>query len=253
MSQSNNGNLPTLKTLSSSLRVLFIHGGGWKINTNLSEQPFAKYLQSHFSQTHVENMTNTGLFEQCIRQQTAAIIQFKPHLIVCKSQGGPTLLQLLHRGIWRGPSVLCCPAIVPGIDDVSLVSDVPFLIVSGSKDIAVPLSHIDYIMQSNQAFVDNGTVQKCIVEDDHGLLTLLNDEQCKENNLYRQIERCWSMYLSMDENERRSVDKFTTAEIPKYDQNTENNTDWFREQSKSKAITSKDDDDTGRSCSCRVL
>ena len=239
--------LPTSDTLSSTLKVLFIHGGGYRVNSDLSKQPFAQYLESHFENTHIENMKNTSLFEQCIRQQTKAIIEYKPHLIVCKSQGGPTLFQLLHRGIWRGPSVLCCPAIVPGIDNTKLVHDVPFLIVSGSNDVAVPLSRIDHIIKDNQQFVDNNTVDKCIVDDDHGLLTLLDDEKCPDNNLYNQIEKCWNMYLNMNVDERRSIDKFTTDKIPQYDKNTENNTDWFRKSNKS------NENDTNDTCSCIIL
>ena len=92
--------LPTPETLSSSLKVLFIHGGGYGKGRDLAKQPFAKYLESHFNNTHIEHMENTSKFESCIRQQTEAIIKYKPHLIVCKSQGGPTLFQLLHRNIF---------------------------------------------------------------------------------------------------------------------------------------------------------
>ena len=243
-----NLDIPTSDTLSSTLKVLFIHGGGYRVNRDLSQQPFAKYLESHFENTHIENMKNTSLFEQCIRQQTKAIIEYKPHLIVCKSQGGPTLFQLLHRGIWRGPSVLCCPAIVPGIDDTKFVNDVPFLVVSGSKDVAVPLSRIDHIMEVNKQFVQNNTVDKCIVDDDHGLLTLLDDEKCVEDNLYNQIDKCWNMYLNMDINERRPIHKFATDKMPQYEDNTENNTDWFRKSKKNQGNDNESD-----SCSCIIL
>ena len=205
--------IPTTETLSSTLKVLFIHGGGWGKNRVLSQQPFAKYLESHFENTHIENMKNTSEFEKCIRQQTTAIIKYKPHLIVCKSQGGPTLFQLIHRNIWKGPSILCCPAIVPGIDNVKLLNNVPFIIVSGSKDVAVPLSRIDHIMNTNKQFVENNTLKKIIVDDNHGLLTLLNDEQCKENNLYKIIEKCWNMYLDINENKRRNINEFSANKV----------------------------------------
>eukprot|EP01084_Bolivina_argentea_P184085 317563_1 len=240
--------LPSSQTLSSSLRVLFIHGGGWGANRDLSKQPFAKYLESHFHNTHIENMKNTGLFEACIRQQTGAIIKYKPHLIVCKSQGGPTLFQLLHRKIWNGPSVLCCPAVVPGIDNVKLVSDAPFLIVSGSNDVAVPVSRINWIMEENKEFVNKGTIQTCIVDDDHGLNTLLDDEQCPDNNLYNQIEKCWNMYLNMDVDKRRHIDNFAADKMPVYDENTENNTDWFR-----KKKPSNQNNNENTNCCCNIL
>ena len=60
--------------MSNSLKVLFIHGGGWHIDQDLADQPFSHYLRKHFPQSfHVESMANTSLFEACIMQQAKAI------------------------------------------------------------------------------------------------------------------------------------------------------------------------------------
>ena len=48
-----------------------------------------------------------------------------------------------------------------------------------------------------------------IIGDEHGLLTLLDDENSPQHNLYNQIDKCYNMYLNMDKNQRRDIDKFT--------------------------------------------
>lgn len=85
-------------------------------------------------------MKNTSDFEECVKQQVAAIRSFKPDVVIGKSQGGPTIMRLIHDKVWNGPSIICCGALVPGIDNFKLPPHVPFLIVNGSKDIAVSVS-----------------------------------------------------------------------------------------------------------------
>ena len=36
------------------------------------------------------------------------------------------------------------------------------------------------------------------------------------------------MYLTMDKNQRRDIDKFITNTMHQYQANSENNTDWFK-------------------------
>ena len=221
--------------LCKSLKVLFIHGGGYAKNRDLSKQPFAKYLESHFDNTHIEHMTNTGLFEVCIRQQAKAIVNYKPDLIVCKSQGGPTLFQLWHRKIWHGPSILCCPAVVPGIDNLQFIdydnndnkecNDVSILIVNGSKDVAVPMDRIESILSNNKIMYQNNLLRKVVVNDDHGLLTLLDDDN--DTHLFQLIKECWNNYINIPDHIRRKKNKFCIDTIPPDMIKMEDNQDWF--------------------------
>lgn len=40
----------------------------------------------------------------------SAILEYKPHLIIASSWGGAIAYELLKHGIWRGPTILLCPA-----------------------------------------------------------------------------------------------------------------------------------------------
>jgi len=170
--------------MSNSLKVLFIHGGGWHIDQDLADQPFSHYLRKHFPQSfHVESMANTSLFEACIMQQAKAIQKFQPDIVVGKSQGGPTIFQLINRGYWRGPSVLCCPAVVRGFDEVKLPKDVPFIICMGNQDIAVKTEIGHWIKSQNPndnvrlVFVDGGHDLSCLLEDSNAInLKVLIDD-----------------------------------------------------------------------------
>ena len=84
---------------------------------------------------------------------------------------------------------------------------------------------IEYILETNAKFVDNKTVDKIIVEDDHSLLTLLDDT--KSINLYMLIEKCWSMFLKIDTNQRRKIQMFSATKVPDYKGVSDTNTDWF--------------------------
>src|SRR5690606_19664084 len=123
-----------------------------------------------------------------------AISSFRPHILVGKSQGGPTILQLIHRGYWKGPSLICCGAVVPGLDDCSLPDKVPFLLCYGSKDIAVPLSVAEHILEVNKHLGEN--IKLVVVEDDHSLAGLVNDEN--DPNLFSLIRQLWRMRLTVE-------------------------------------------------------
>ena len=71
------------------------------------------------------------------------------------------------------------------------MNDVPFVIVSDDKDVAVPCSRILHIMEVNKELFDNGTLETHkVVGDDHELLTLLDDENSPQHNLYNKINEC---------------------------------------------------------------
>lgn len=209
--------------LHSNLRVLFIHGGGWGQGRHLGQQEFALYLRKHFEQSHIEEMQNTSLFDVCIAQQSHAIVDFQPHVIVCKSQGGPTLLRLIHEGVWRGPSIMCCPAVVPGIDNFDLPDGVPFVLLSGADDVAVPVRNVVALQNHNAA----RDVRRVIVRDNHGLYSLLKDdcqfEDCTaQMATHRHIDYClqhivehtWKLYLAKAPESRTPVIEFCAKKVP---------------------------------------
>eukprot|EP00750_Incisomonas_marina_P027418 INCI6189.3.p1 GENE.INCI6189.3~~INCI6189.3.p1 ORF type:complete len:319 (+),score=45.10 INCI6189.3:214-1170(+) len=236
LASESNCNLPGYAglPLHSSLRVLFIHGGGWGQGRHLGQQEFALYLRKHFKQCHIEEMQNTSLFNACIAQQSHAIVEFQPHVVVCKSQGGPTLLRLIHDGVWKGPSIMCCPAVVPGIDNFDLPDGVPFVLLSGADDVAVPVRNV-VALQHHNAVRD---VRRVIVRDDHGLYSLLKDdcqfEDCTAQTathehidycLQHIVEHTWKLYLAKAPESRTPVNEFCAKEVPKQHWET-----WVRHQ-----------------------
>ena len=48
--------------------------------------------------------------EQCVEMQRRAIEQYRPDVVVGSSWGGAVATELLKRDMWRGPTVLLCPA-----------------------------------------------------------------------------------------------------------------------------------------------
>lgn len=245
-----NSEFPAIDNLSQKLRVLFIHGGGWRKGADLSKQPFSQYLGSKFTNFHCEGMPNTSEFEKCIFQQANAILSFKPHIIVTKSQGGPTLLNLYQRGIYFGPAVITCPAVVPGIDNLILSTKVPYLIVGGTRDNEARPDLIEALYNKNKNENNNQLIERIWVDDIHSLKSLLIDENENDNGidngnvrdnmndengrgnieekeeqmfrnekvvkitLYQCVKRCWESYLAMNENDRLPIDQFWAKKIP---------------------------------------
>ncbi|GAB5354187.1 hypothetical protein AAMO2058_000098200 [Amorphochlora amoebiformis] len=132
------------------MRVLFIHGGGSTSRNDRTKDPYAIYLREELGEDfYMVPMRFTHDFEWCIKTQAKAVKDFQPDVIVGRSQGGPTVLSLIHRGYWSGPSLLCCPAIVPGVDNLNIPSGIPVVVLAGNHDEQVPYSRIIYFCQKN--------------------------------------------------------------------------------------------------------
>ena len=78
-------------------------------------------------------------------------------------------------------------------------------------------------MAANQTLVDNGTLDKIIVNDDHGLKTLADHNNDNTPNLIDAILRVWDMYLKMDSKQRRDINQFCAKSVPADMQNNDNN------------------------------
>lgn len=174
--------------MTEELRVLFIHGGGYATDRDLTKQKFSVYLSSKFKNFHCEHMTNTSDGPRCIKEQIQAISKFKPDLIVTKSQGGSLILELIHKGFWNGPTVMCCPAIILGIDDFTLPENVPFIALFGEDDVAVPVVRSEVLKMKNEKIGDN--LEVIIIKDNHSLRTVCDDNN--EINLKYLVDRCWN-------------------------------------------------------------
>ena len=188
------------------LRVMFIHGGGSTDVSDREQEPFARYLRARYDQFSMKAVRHTSDFESVIRTHAEEARRFKPDIIVGRSQGGPTILELMHRGIWCGPAVLCCPAIVPIVDDhlMRLPDSLPLLIVTGASDEQVPLTRVEDLYAANRARLQGGCAL-IVVQDTHALCSLLNDAKPVPHldgshgadpacgTLGQMIQACWEM------------------------------------------------------------
>ena len=190
----------------TDLRVMFIHGGGSTDGDDRENEPFARYLRARFEHFSMQVVRHTSDFELVIRTHAEEAQRFRPDVIVGRSQGGPTILELMHRGLWNGPSVLCCPAIVPTVDDhlQHLPDNVPLLLATGNADEQVPLERVQGLYDANHARLQRG-LGLIVVEDVHALCSLLDDGQPAAHlagsagvdpscgTLYDMVQTVWAM------------------------------------------------------------
>lgn len=146
-----------------ALRVQFIHG--------LEGSPQGakpRFLAAHF-ETTAPGM-NTSDLPGSIETQAEALAKIQPDVLVGSSFGGAIAVELLERGVFRGPTVLLAPAAAKlGIRN-RLPEGVAVTIVHGTGDIVIPLS-------DSQELAATGTpslVRLVEVDDDHRLQSLLD-------------------------------------------------------------------------------
>lgn len=60
--------------------------------------------------------------ERCLQVQAEAIRAFKPDVVVASSWGAAVAQLALARGVWRGPTVLMCPALGKGLSAVGAIA-----------------------------------------------------------------------------------------------------------------------------------
>eukprot|EP00941_MAST-03F_sp_MAST-3F-sp1_P000236 g236.t1 len=168
------------------IKVLFIHGGGSRDNFNRFLEPFAVYLKTVFGKDNftMKNVRMTSDFELCIATHGEEIKRFRPDVVVGRSQGGPTILALIKRKMWLGPSVICCPALVPGLDDhlvTNLPRNVPIVLLIGLVDEQVPYKRVCQMLWNEKVreHLGKGFEAYC-VDDIHALKSILNDEKPRE-------------------------------------------------------------------------
>jgi hypothetical protein len=142
----------------SRLRVQFIHG--------LEGSPQgakARLLAQHFCTCTPE--MDTRDFAACVDAQAAALASFGPDVLVGSSFGGAVAVELLRRGLWRGPTLLLAQAARKRGADVRLPQDVPVWLVHGLRDDIVDC-------EDSRCLARTGTprlVRLFEVDDDHPL------------------------------------------------------------------------------------
>jgi len=149
--------------MSEALRVLFVHG----LESN-PQGTKARFLASHFDA--LTPAMNTQDFEGCIAQQAAAIATFAPDVVVGSSFGGAVATALLQRGVWRGPTVLLCPAAARMGLASTLPPATPITLVHGTRDDLIPLGDSEALL----AGTDPAWVQWVTVDDGHRLQSLVD-------------------------------------------------------------------------------
>lgn len=142
----------------SRLRVQFIHG--------LESSPRgakARLLAEHFCAR--TPAMNTRDFAACVEVQAAALRSFCPDVLVGSSFGGAVAVELLRKGLWRGPTLLLAQAAVKRDPRARLPEGVPVWLVHGRHDDIVD-------PEGSRALAQTGTahlVRLIEVDDDHPL------------------------------------------------------------------------------------
>lgn len=150
--------------MRDTVRVQFIHGlEGHPQGTK------ALFLAERF-EARTPSM-NTSDLEGSIETQALALQSFRPDVLVGSSFGGAVAVALLSRGLWRGATVLLCPAAeLIGVEP-TLPPGVAVTVVQGVDDDIVPMAH-------SEALAATGTpelVRLVRVRDGHRLQTIVDD------------------------------------------------------------------------------
>jgi uncharacterized protein len=109
------------------LRVQFIHG-----LLSSPQGAKAQHLARHFT-TRTPEM-DTRNFEACVDVQAAILCEFHPHVVVGSSYGGAIAVDLLQRGLWRGPTLLLAQAALRRGQPAKLPGGVTIWLVHGTRD-----------------------------------------------------------------------------------------------------------------------
>jgi len=116
----------------------------------------------------VRPLLTRRMFRRSVAVQRALLSANEVDVVAGSSFGGAVALELLRSGLWKGPTLLMCPAhrLVAGrawTDVPSLPADASrIVVVHGTKDETVPLHH-------SRELVRGSAAKLLEVEDDHRL------------------------------------------------------------------------------------
>ena len=153
------------KTWDRPLKVQFVHG--------LESAPGSSkstYLDRYFEA--VTPAMDTRDFEGAIGIQARHAADFLPDVLVGSSFGGAVVLAMLQRGFHLGATVLLCPAYRHFSVEGRIPDGARVVIAHGTRDDLVPLDD----SKSLAATGTPGLVELVVVDDEHRLRTLLDDD-----------------------------------------------------------------------------
>jgi alpha/beta superfamily hydrolase len=142
----------------SSLRVQFIHG--------LESSPSgikARLFAEHF--TAITPAMDTRDFDSCVVLQERTIAEFRPDVLVGSSFGGAVAVELLHRGVWRGPTLLLAQAALRFARHDTLPEGIRVWLVHGTADTVVDVEDSRRLARTGSSDL----VRLIEVDDDHSL------------------------------------------------------------------------------------
>jgi len=155
--------------LKDSTRVQFIHG--------LEGSPSgskARLFSDHFT-TSTPAM-NTKDFESCVDVHEREIGSFRPDVLVGSSFGGGVALELLHRGLWTGPTLLLAQAAVRIGKRTTIPEGRRVWIVHGTQDEVVDINDSRTLARTGSPSL----VRLIEVDDDHSLHAMVADGRLVE-------------------------------------------------------------------------
>jgi len=122
-----------------------------------------------------------------------------PHLLFGCSRGGKLVGEVLSRGLWKGPVLLCSAMGTAAVCDAASGSDLPILILHGSKDGTNPIHRVREDVKMH------GKAKVVVFEGEGHDLVSLNDSA----KLVVQLNKVFSMRFE----EMRSLGKDDELEI----------------------------------------
>ncbi len=151
------------RPVNRPLRVQFVHG--------LESNPRgakARFLASRFDA--LAPAMDTSDFEGCVRAQSDALETFSPDVVVGSSFGGAVAVALVQRGLWRGPTVLLCPAALLYGLSPEMPDELTVTVVHGTRDAVVPREHSLRLVEGRSP----SRARLVTVDDDHRLQSLVD-------------------------------------------------------------------------------
>jgi hypothetical protein len=114
---------------------------------------------------------NTRDFEASLEVQAEALRAFRPDVLVGSSFGAALAVELLGRGLWRGPTLLLAQAAVRMLENPRLPEGVAVWLVHGTRDELIDVEESRVLARSGAAEL----VRLIEVEDDHPLRACVAD------------------------------------------------------------------------------
>ncbi len=144
--------------MATAIRLQFIHG------LEGSPQGTKAQLFSRHFDAYTPAM-DTSDFWGCVELHERVLGEFQPQVLVGSSFGGAVAVALLHRGSWKGPTLLLAPAVFHYPVPRHLPPGVPVWIVHGRNDTVVRI-------EDSRQLANTGSpelVRLIEVDDDHAL------------------------------------------------------------------------------------